>query len=737
MDNGPATYTCVLENKCAMAKFNVTTPSDAAICITGMNNIVSVDFGTFTPSFSYGQNVDGLIKMAPKNASNETWAILLPQTTVEEGDAYTEDGMYTGTRPAINGGIAANQYLNTGISMTVNTLTPRYTPLTFEAKTAPASVTFDICTSAATELVYISTNGENWSVYTSGTAVPLNNIGDKVMFQGNNATYANLYTSDYSHFSCTGECYVYGNIMSLINANNYPTATELTEEFTFANLFMGNCSICNHLTKTLALPATTLTKQCYSSMFYECTGLTTAPNLPATNLAEYCYQYMFSSCTLLETAPDLPATTLAEGCYKNMFQDCTNLTTAPELPATMLANGCYENMFLSCTSLPTAPALPATTLADDCYSDMFRECIGLATAPALPATNLATNCYSSMFADCIDLAAAPALPATTLAEGCYMNMFRNCVKLETAPILPASTLVDHCYQLMFNGCSRLNSVTCLATDISADNCTYDWLDGVAATGTFTKPALTDWTEGASGIPSGWTVVERDLELTFEAKTAGATVRFTKAEDLSLTDLEYNVYDGSGWQHYTTDTEITLTNEGDKVSFRGNNDAYATEYYYGHFVCSNCYVYGNIMSLIDAVNYPTATELTGDYTFHGLFNGQNSVYSHPTKTLVLPATTLRPYCYAKMFYKCTNLTTAPTLPATTLADNCYKEMFRFCSNLNSVTCLATTGINENNSTTNWMNVVASSGTFTKASGITWPEGASGIPSGWTVQDAPAP
>lgn len=60
---------------------------------------------------------------------------------------------------------------------------------------------------------------------------------------------------------------------------------------------------------------------------------------------------------------------------------------------------------------------------------------------------------------------------------------------------------------MFNGCTNLNSVTCLATDISATDCTKDWLDGVAATGTFTKAAsMTGWTiDSASGIPTGWTV----------------------------------------------------------------------------------------------------------------------------------------------------------------------------------------------------------------------------------------
>lgn len=32
---------------------------------------------------------------------------------------------------------------------------------------------------------------------------------------------------------------------------------------------------------------------------------------------------MFSGCTGLQTAPDLPATTLARGCYYSMFNGCT------------------------------------------------------------------------------------------------------------------------------------------------------------------------------------------------------------------------------------------------------------------------------------------------------------------------------------------------------------------------------------------------------------------------------
>ena len=112
-----------------------------------------------------------------------------------------------------------------------------------------------------------------------------------------------------------------------------------------------------------------------------------------------------------------------------------------------------------------------------------------------------------MFSGCTSLTTAPALPATTLANYCYLSMFAGCTSLTTAPALPATTLVTQCYSHMFSGCTNLNSVTCLATNISASSCTHNWLYNVSVTGTFTKAAsMNDWTTGASGIPSGWTVV---------------------------------------------------------------------------------------------------------------------------------------------------------------------------------------------------------------------------------------
>ena len=451
----------------------------------------------------------------------------------------------------------------------------QFAGLTFEAKVANSSLTFTADNTTPAITMEYSTDGETWNEYTSGTAITLTNIGDKVMFRGDNETICGsntFYDQDTgdsyeepapSTFSSAGECYIYGNVMSLLDKENFTTATTVPA-FAFMRLFAyTGSSIYNHPNYPIVLPATTLAEGCYKEMFSGCTSLTTAPELPATTLAEYCYTYMFSGCTSLTTAPELPATTaeefcydgmfsgctslttapelpatmLAGACYRSMFDGCTSLTTAPELPATMLVGACYSGMFFGCTSLTTAPELPATMLADVCYREMFRDCTSLTTAPELPATTLVPSCYQGMFSGCTSLTTAPELPATTLAwhcyqhmfsgcenlttapelpvttlaEYCYWSMFSGCTSLTTAPELPATTLAQGCYEFMFAGCTNLNYIKCLATNISAYGCTSGWLNGVSSTGTFVKhPSMNSWTTGDDGIPSGWTVVDAEL-----------------------------------------------------------------------------------------------------------------------------------------------------------------------------------------------------------------------------------
>ena len=306
------------------------------------------------------------------------------------------------------------------------------------------------------ESLQYSVGGGAWTKLTAGTEIAFGGQGKDLRLRGQSSTgtaenyskHSRILFGNNNPVACTGD------IRTLVDYTNYNNTSTINARF--CRLYDG----CRQLTSAPALPATTLAEHCYSGMFSSCSGLTSAPALPATSLAEYCYYEMFYRCSRLTTAPKLPATTLAEGCYSSMFISCTNLNVAPDLPATSLAPYCYSNMFYGCTGLNTVPKLPATTLASDCYS----------------------------------------------------NMFMGCTNLNVAPDLPAASLAPYCYYYMFYGCTNLNSVTMLATDVSAYDCLSEWLDGVSATGTFTKAAeMKSLPEGSSGIPAGWTVVDYTTE----------------------------------------------------------------------------------------------------------------------------------------------------------------------------------------------------------------------------------
>ena len=375
--------------------------------------------------------------------------------------------------------------------------------------------------------------------------------------------------------------------------------------------------------------------------------------------------------------------------FYHLFDGCTSLTKAPELPATTLAHNCYDCMFLGCTSLTKAPVLPATTLAETCYARMFDGCTSLVNAPELPATTLYMSCYISMFSGCTSLTKAPALPATTLYMNCYQSMFKGCTSLTKSPVLPATTLRDSCYYYMFSGCSSLNEVRCqipssYSSYYISSKYAYNWLEGVASTGTFYTNADANWPSGVSGIPTGWTRVNEGAPsvddstkpLTFRATQDGSSVTLKK-KGSPTGSFQTSTDGGNTWSDYTLDTAITL-NIGDEVSFRAKSDrtsAQGTNDYFQFVMTGKIEAWHNVMSLYRTNDFATYNTVV-DYAFSRLFENCTSL----TKAPALPATTLAQYCYKSMFYGCTSLTEAPVLPATTLYGSCYSSMFRGCTSL---------------------------------------------------------
>lgn len=176
------------------------------------------------------------------------------------------------------------------------------------------------------------------------------------------------------------------------------------------------------------------------------------------------------------------------------------------------------------------------------------------------------------------------------------------------------------------------------------------------------------------------------------------------------------------------------------------------------------MFSGCTSLVEAPELPATT--IGNYCYMEMFRGCTSLTTAPE----LPATTLGEACYQSMFKGCTSLTTAPSiLPATTLARQCYGgayvqngmfadctslttapvlpaldanyyacygHMFDGCSSLNYIKVLATSTYSGWGDTfTEWVNGVASTGTFVKNASMTsLPTGTSGIPANWAVVDA---
>ncbi len=348
--------------------------------------------------------------------------------------------------------------------------------LYFEA-VQDSNISFTKASGLTIDLKYKIDSGK-WQNYSSQITLA---AGHKAYFKGDNESISN--NSKFSKFIITGGVNVGGNIMSLLGFRSQPGQNGFHCLFDYCTGILS--------TENLKLPATTLAQNCYEGMFRGCSSLTTPPQLPATTLASYCYYYMFSGCTSLITPPELPATTLVSGCYYQMFNGCTSLTKAPELPATTLVQDCYGSMFQGCTSLVEVPSI-------------------------LPATTLAQSCYYSMFSGCTSLTKAPELPATTLAEACYESMFWGCTSLEKAPELPAPTLVGDCYGMMFYECSKLNYIKALFTT-SPTTQTYDWVYGVASSGTFIKSSEATWNvNGNNGVPANW-VIYKSLPTSNQSK----------------------------------------------------------------------------------------------------------------------------------------------------------------------------------------------------------------------------
>ena len=161
-------------------------------------------------------------------------------------------------------------------------------------------------------------------------------------------------------------------------------------------------------------------------------------------------------------------------------------------------------------------------------------------------------------------------------------------------------------------------------------------------------------------------------LTFTALESG-TFKF------SGTGMNYSIDGGNTWTTLASDTNSPTVESRHTIMWKASLTSSSYEGI-GTFSSSGRFnVEGNPMSLRYGDNFIGQTSLSGTTSqFYNLFYNCTKVIN--AVNLSLPATTLADYCYQRMFYGCTSLTTAPELPATTLASYCYNYMFNGCTSL---------------------------------------------------------
>ena len=272
----------------------------------------------------------------------------------------------------------------------------------------------------------------------------------------------------------------------------------------------------------------------------------------------------------------------------------------------------------------------------------------------------------------------------------------------------------------------------------------------------------------------------DNTLTFKCLSDGEVTVVSNIGQINKV-LEYNIND-SGWNSWLS-LDVTLSLQAkDVIKFRGFNPSgfntpdnyYTIRFTRGEFAYSG----GSITSLLDSTGNMQIIPSAG--CFCHLFEGSDGLVKAPK----LPFETLTADCYAHMFSGCTNLRQMPSMKATTLASNCYTGMFEGCTSLTEINTLpimelqpfcyshmfeactgltaikadklpATTpvegaynsmfmgclnlselGINLTafTGTEDWVNGVATTGTFYNIGGAEIQFGDNAIPEGWDVKSA---
>ncbi|MBR1698268.1 MAG: leucine-rich repeat protein [Bacteroidales bacterium] len=555
--------------------------------------------------------------------------------------------------------------------------------------------------------------------------------GQRVILGGINTAYAKAvlnggsYRTTSTNIRCSARHYLYGNVMSLRDVQSYanPNAHAHIREignYAFHELFRGteenpNSTLLNHPVKSIELPATTVGRGAYGSMFSYCTSLEIAPELPATSFAgdimfesnDGPYSAMFNHCYSLKKAPSrLPAKTIPY-CYNAMFQSCWSLEASPILEDENPANRAYNYMFSHCGNLKQITCYSRNNLWDY-YRAPYMWVGGVSpTGVFIKHPNadweVGDSGIPAGWTSDKDPLIIEAIEDGTITINNPRNLFITWGK--DASMASATT----------------SSLATISIPVSAGDKLRLWGDNPVYGHESEEYNYTR----ISG--SGLHYVYGDL---CSLVSSGGYTTVTALEPYAFTGLFMG--DTKLKSHPTETLVIRPSTVGTgcfRDMFKGCTALEQAPSLPATTLAPNCYesMFSGCTSLTLAPDLPATTLAEGSYG--GMFFGCTALQNPPA----ISATTLAMGCCMNMFTECSALKESPVLSAGTLAPYCYSMMFSRCTSLKKITCTAS-NISAENALMDWVDGVpaGASGTFIKKSGVTWPSGISGIPTGWTVQ-----
>ena len=546
--------------------------------------------------------------------------------------------------------------------------------------------------------------------------------GDRIRFYGTN--YKNDGTVNLT-IQSTADCYVYGNVMSLLYYTKFADESEIPADYALQKLFLNNTHIKNHDTLDIILPATILSEGCYKKMFYGCTGLTRAPDLPAEILTQECYNSMFLGCKSLSSIKCLATNISATDCTKNWIVNVSDTGTFISAQENSIwfykdkASGIPGGWISDppCASVD-AKELPLTIQAiEDCtiviqnssefnnlqYSKNNGDKTGVTGNITVSAgdkvcffaegpedddtTSLSINCSGDCYLYGNIMSLIDPLNYNNLTilnkKNCFYELFKpinnsidthlkNCA---IDLVLPAATLTESCYSGMFGKCSGLTVAPELPAETLAESCySAMFLD---CNGLTIAPELPATTLAPACY---YKMFENCKGLTI----APAVL---PAETLAVECYGQMFYNCENLINTPVLPAMSLQENCYHLMFYNCKNLTAAPKLPATELAKGCYktMFGYCTKLTISPELEAVT--LAPECYFNMFDNCTALTCAPA---ILPAKVLKESCYASMFYGCTELKAAPVLPAEELVTNCYQNMFSGCTNLHIIQCLAGSG-----------------------------------------------